>query len=49
MAKSRRLTAEDLAAQEERSREFKALLERRRARDEELKAARLKPDPRRGA
>ena len=39
MAKSRRLTAEDLAAQEERSRHFYELLERRRARDEELKAA----------
>lgn len=46
MAKSRRLTDEDLAAHAERSREFYELLERRRARDEELKAAARK-DPRR--
>lgn len=44
MAKSRRLTREDLAAQAERSRQFKELLVRRRARDVELKAAWSKPD-----
>lgn len=47
MAKSRRLTAEDMAAHAERSRQFKELLVRRQARDEELKAAREKAEPRR--
>ncbi|MGH3071214.1 MAG: hypothetical protein ACRDNB_02950 [Gaiellaceae bacterium] len=42
MAKSHRLTDEELAAQEERSRRFRELLERRAKRDEELKAARRK-------
>jgi len=45
MAKKRRRPAEVLAAQEERSRHFYALLERRKARDEELKAEREKADP----
>lgn len=45
MAKSQRRTAEELAAQEERSRHFYELLVRRRARDEELKAAQRNPDP----
>lgn len=43
MAKTRR-TAEEIAAQKERSRHFRALLERRRVRDEELKAERQKAD-----
>ena len=45
MAKSRRMTAEEFAAIEERSRQFKELLTRRRARDEKLKAAQQKVDP----
>lgn len=45
MAKNPRMTAEEFAAMEERSRQFKELLVRRRARDEELKAAQRKAEP----
>ena len=45
MAKNPKTTAEELAAQKERSLQFYELLERRRARDEELKSARRKADP----
>jgi hypothetical protein len=45
MAKNRKVTAEKLAAQEERSRRFHELLERRHARDQELKSAGRKADP----
>ena len=40
MGKFKKTTREELAAQEERSRQFRELLERRVARDAELKAAR---------
>jgi hypothetical protein len=43
MAKHRKTTPEEFRAQEERSRRFHELLERRQARDEELRAARQKP------
>ena len=45
MAKNRKLTAEELAAQDERSRHFDELLERRRARDQELSATRRQAEP----
>lgn len=45
MAKRRRMTDEDLAAHDERSRQFKEMLVRRQARDEELKAAARKAEP----
>ena len=44
MAKNPKTTAEELAAQKERSRRFYELLERRQARDEELKSASRKSD-----
>ena len=44
MAKNRKTTPEEFAAQEERSRHFYKLLEKRRARDLELRSARQKPD-----
>jgi len=40
MAKPRKMTPEELAEREKRSREFRELLEKRRRRDEELAAAR---------
>jgi len=40
VGKYQKMTPEEKAAQEERSRRFYEILERRRARDEELKAAR---------
>ena len=45
MAKSRKTRAEEYEAQKERSRRFYELLERRQARDEELKLAREKAEP----
>jgi len=45
MAKNRKgRTPEEIAAQQERSRHFYALLSRRQARDEELRAEREKAD-----
>jgi hypothetical protein len=40
MAKPRKMTPEELAEREKRSREFRELLERRRALDEKLRAER---------
>jgi hypothetical protein len=40
MAKPRKMTPEELAEREKRQREFRALLERRRVRDAELRAKR---------
>jgi hypothetical protein len=38
MAKPRKMTSEELAEREKRQREFRALLERRRLRDADLRA-----------
>ncbi len=46
MAKNRKgRTPEERAAQEERSRQFRALLEKAQARDNELRAEREKAEP----